>query len=457
MGYYGQQTFTIDGFQNWKKVGGKKCDFLQPIGTECTSFHNVAQKSYDDLLNETQDIQNTNEKFIDEDRKKNRLRLKTIIYAICWCAFQAIAFRGHNERPDSINNENFLEMLEAICSFNNEMKELFHTAPKHASYTSPTIQKEILNLIANRVRRMICDETDGGKFCLLVDEAHDEFNREQMSIVLRFVNKDCIIMEPFFGLVHVPDTTSQTLKNRIYFLLTHKNLDFKSIRDQGLQLALIADSQGVIALQKFYTHLSSVINVVGASSKCADQLRDAQAEQMAYFKSICELETGRGLNQIEKEIMEIVDLLCQALQKQSQDILNALRLVVSTKLLLQKMKDERWDSFLSHVKSFCLERNIDIPNLSSSYFSIGARACNERSDHTLEHHYRVDIFIEAINSQLMELDHRFNDSSMELLHPSSTLDPKNSNEPFPSGDICQLVEKFYPEDFNETEKNLLKM
>ncbi|XP_023735120.1 uncharacterized protein LOC111882994 [Lactuca sativa] len=526
------------------------------MGTDCTSFHNVAQKSYDDLLNETQNIRNTFEKFTDEDRKKNRLRLKAIIYVVRWCAFQAIAFRGHNERQDSINKGNFLEILEAICSFNNEMKELFRTAPKHASYTSPTIQKEILNFISNRVRRMICEEIDGGKFCLFVDEARDESNREQMSIVLRFVNKDGVIMERFFGLVHVPDTTSQTLKDKIYFLLTHNNLDFESIRGQGydgasnmrghfkglqaliskdcpsayyvhcfahrLQLALMAASQGVIAVQKFFTKLSFVINVVGASSKRSDQLRDAQAEQMAYFKSIGELDTGRGLNQIgtlqragdtrwgshlksvsslikmfspicevlfkiieddtgsikgdaysayetittfefifvlhlEKEIMEITYLLCQALQRQSQDILNALRLVASTKLLLQKMKDERWDSFLAHVKSFCLERNIDIPDLSSSYFSRGARARNEHSDHTLEHHYRVDIFIEAINCQLMELDHRFNDSSMELLHLSATLDPKNSNEPFRSGDVCQLVEKFYPEDFNETEINLLKM
>ena len=128
------------------------------------------------------------------------MRLKTSIYAVRWCAFQAIAFRGYNERPDSINKGNFLEMLEAICSFNNDVKELFHIAPKHASYTSPIIQKEILNIISTRVRRMIYDENDGGKFCLLVYEARDESNIEQMSIVLRFINKDGVIMECFFGL-----------------------------------------------------------------------------------------------------------------------------------------------------------------------------------------------------------------------------------------------------------------
>ncbi|XP_023760064.1 uncharacterized protein LOC111908467 [Lactuca sativa] len=397
------------------------------MGIECTSFHKIAQKAYDDLLNDAQDIRNVFEKFTEEDLKNNRLRLMATIFSVRWCAFQVVPFRGHDESSDSINKGNFREMLKAIGFYNNEMKELFRTAPKYALYTSPSIQKEILNLISTRVKQMICKEIDGGKFCLLVDEARDESNKEQMSIVLRY-------------------------------------------------LALVAASQGVVAVQN-------------ASSKCTDQLRDAQAEQIAYMISIDELEIGRGINQIGtlqrvgdtrwsshlksvsslikmfsptcevllkiieegngsitwdadsayeiittfefvfvlhlvKEIMEITDLLCQALQRQSQDVCNALKLVASTKELLQK---------------------------------IGARARKEHSDHTLEHHYRVDIFYEAINCQLMELNHRFNDSSMELLQLSATLNPKSVNEPFRSGDVCRLVGKFYPGDFSEQEKLLLKL
>ncbi|KAL4564125.1 hypothetical protein LXL04_028177 [Taraxacum kok-saghyz] len=132
-GYYGQRAFTIDGFRNWNKVTGKKCALLHHMGTKCTSFYNVAQKAYDDLLSEARDIRNMFEKFTDKDCKNNRLRL-----------------------------------MEAFGTFNPKMKELFRTAPKHALYTSPLIQKEILNLISIRVRRMICEEIDGGKFCLLV-------------------------------------------------------------------------------------------------------------------------------------------------------------------------------------------------------------------------------------------------------------------------------------------------
>ncbi|KAL4579117.1 hypothetical protein LXL04_015252 [Taraxacum kok-saghyz] len=185
-----ENLLLTDGFQKWKKVGGKTCAFLLHMGTGCTSFHNVAQKAWDDLLNEARDIRNTFEKFTDEDRKNNRLRLMAIIFSVRWCAFQAIAFRGHNEKTDSINKGNFLELREAIGNFNPELKELLRKAPTYALYTSPSIQKEILNLISTRVRRMICEEINGGKYCLLVDEARDECNKEQMSVVLRFVNKD---------------------------------------------------------------------------------------------------------------------------------------------------------------------------------------------------------------------------------------------------------------------------
>lgn len=37
----------------------------------------------------------------------------------------------------------------------------------------------------------ICD----AKFCIIIDEAHDESKKEQMALVLRFVDKDSFICE----------------------------------------------------------------------------------------------------------------------------------------------------------------------------------------------------------------------------------------------------------------------
>ena len=51
------------------------------------------------------------------------------------------------------------------------------------------------------------------------------------------------------------------------------------------------------------------------------------------------------------------------------------------------------------------------------------RARNQEDNFAMEQHYRVNIFYAAIDSQLQELNIRFNDSSVELLMLSSALDP----------------------------------
>jgi len=43
---------------------------------------------------------------------------------------------------------------------------------------------------------------------------------------------------------------------------------------------------------------------------------------------------------IIKNVMGIADVLCQALQQKSQDILNAMHLVTTTKTLIQKLRDD---------------------------------------------------------------------------------------------------------------------
>ena len=69
----------------------------------------------------------------------------------------------------------------------------------------------------------------------------------------------------------------------------------------------------------------------------------------------------------KKETMEITDKLCQALQSQSQDILNAMHLVSSTKTLIQKCRDDGWDSLLTTVISFCEKHCIDVQNMNAHY------------------------------------------------------------------------------------------
>ena len=78
------------------------------------------------------------------------------------------------------------------------------------------------------------------------------------------------------------------------------------------------------------------------------------------------------------KILEISNMLCQALQLQSQDILNAMYLVSSTKLLIQKLRDNGWDELVANVKSFCEAVNILVPNFTAHYITRRGRARHQQ-------------------------------------------------------------------------------
>jgi len=124
-------------------------------------------------------------------------------------------------------------MMELLASYNDQVGALvLDNAPQNAKYTSHQIQKEILHVFARNVQSSIRHKIGDARFCLIVDEARDESRREQIALVIRFVDKSGFIRERFLDIVHVKDTTASTLKEEIFFVLSHHNLDVQNIRGQ---------------------------------------------------------------------------------------------------------------------------------------------------------------------------------------------------------------------------------
>jgi hypothetical protein len=69
----------------------------------------------------------------------------------------------------------------------------------------------------------------------------------------------------------------------------------------------------------------------------------------------------------------------------------------------------------------------------------------------------MDIFCASIDSQLQELNRRFSEHAVELLILDSTLDSRAARESFRIDDICQLINKFYPQDFSDLEYEQLEI
>jgi hypothetical protein len=66
-----------------------------------------------------------------------------------------------------------------------------------------------------------------------------------------------------------------------------------------------------------------------------------------------------------KQVMGFTNSLCQALQQNSQDILNAMTVVSTIKLLLQKLRNEEWEPFFDIVKSFYERNEIEVPDMNA--------------------------------------------------------------------------------------------
>ena len=154
-----------------------------------------------------------------------------------------------------------------------------------------------------------------------------------------------------------------------------------------------------------------------------------------------------------KEILETSEDLGKALQKKAQDIVNAVRLVHSTKVLLEEMRsDEGWELFIGNVVEFCVEHDIDIPDMEELYILRGGRARRQPDHFTRERYLRVEIFRATIDNQLNELNLRFNEKVMDLLSISVTLIPRNGFTSFNAKEICSMVYKYYPADFTQQER-----
>ncbi|XP_021803306.1 zinc finger MYM-type protein 1-like, partial [Prunus avium] len=310
------KAFTQDGFRSWKRIGGKDCVFHTHVGI-INSPHHFAMQKWMDLKNPSHHI----DKVVQPPHEvtKNRLRLTTTIEGIRYLANQGMTFRGDDESCDSFNRGNFIELIKAFARMNEEVeKVVLKNAPFNAQYISHKIQKEILNIFANKVRKMIRDEIgEDGNFCILIDEALDDSKKEQMAIILRFVGRDGHIRERFFDIVSVHDTNSLTLKTDICKVLGKHSLLVSNMRDQGydgasnmrgqwsglqalflndcpyayyihcfahrLQLALNAAAKEIGLVWRFFSMLNNIVNFVCASAKRHSELkltRQAEIEDL---------------------------------------------------------------------------------------------------------------------------------------------------------------------------------
>ena len=188
-GHLAKSAFVKDGFQSFKKVGGKDCALLRHEGSSPNSAHNVAVCKMTDLMNEDANIVTGMAGFNqanERERTENRTRLNGSIRALRYLMRQGLACRGHDESTESLNRGNFLELLNTLCERDEELARVsMGNAPQNATMTSPDIQKDIITFVrVGRPRRNALTDTNDHVF--RVDLFYAAVDKMIAEIGLRF-------------------------------------------------------------------------------------------------------------------------------------------------------------------------------------------------------------------------------------------------------------------------------
>ena len=190
---------------NWKKANEKLTAHLST-----PKYHKEAMELANNFLsvvnNKTPSVRHQIDSIASQHIQQNCVILKSIIDTVIVCGQQGIPLRGHRDdyasvssHPDQ-NHGNFLELLNFhVRAGDLALKQHLATAARNATYTSKTIQNEIINLCGRKLRQSIISAVQSSPFySVIADEDSDAANDEQLSISLRYLNTNGEPEENFF-------------------------------------------------------------------------------------------------------------------------------------------------------------------------------------------------------------------------------------------------------------------
>ncbi|XP_042467270.1 zinc finger MYM-type protein 1-like [Zingiber officinale] len=275
-------AFIKDGYNNWKRALER---FNRHMGT-VNSCHNEARIQFEAFQDQRHSVGNILRVHSRDMEIDYRTRLTAMLDVTRFLLKQGLPFRGHDESTSSSNRE---------------------------------ITLAIINDIGDKF------------FSLMVDEARDSSVKEHMGVVLRYVNKKGCVIERFLAVVHVPDTSSHSLKMAIDALFVQHGLSLSRLRGQGydgasnmrgefnglkslilqenpfamyvhcfshqLQLVLVVVAHDNFTVSEFFGYITMIVNISGASCKRRDQLRKIQHDKIIAELESGEITSGKGKNQ----------------------------------------------------------------------------------------------------------------------------------------------------------------
>nr|XP_058957123.1 52 kDa repressor of the inhibitor of the protein kinase-like [Pocillopora verrucosa] len=168
---------------------------------------------------------------------RNREILKSLFKTIIFCGKNNIPLRGR--RDDDPTNAaltgNFQALLEfRVDSGDQTLQQHLDTAPRNATYISKTIQNEMIATVGAHILNDLSQEIRNSKyFSVMADEAADISNKENVSVVIRFLDTTKTIREEFIEYYICEEgLTGEAIKDIITAAVANLGLTMEDCRGQ---------------------------------------------------------------------------------------------------------------------------------------------------------------------------------------------------------------------------------
>ena len=190
-------NFVTKPFKSWIKMS-EKANVHAALDYHQTSMAKMCEflARYEDL---SQSVNTIIESEVQKTMKKNQEVIESLLRIIILCGKQGFALRGHrddhvdweSEEGKCSNQGNFIELVRFRAETDKILSE--HLANSTRNDTSKTIQNELVEVIGKKIRNDILHEVKRARFyTIIADEVADISNKEQLSLVLRYILDDAV-------------------------------------------------------------------------------------------------------------------------------------------------------------------------------------------------------------------------------------------------------------------------
>lgn len=205
-------VFSTDGYKGWKRALSAGQGFQKH---EASSYHINSMLSWKEKQSRTSQNQTISTLLNETVLEKRRYYFKAIIGTILFLVKNELPFRGDWNSDENKELGMFNSLFMYTIEKDKQLQHCQEAMPANALYTSPRIQNEIIQIIADSLRKTIVKELNNSTYVtLMADGTRDRNGEEIISIAFRYL-KDGMPIETLVSFEVADDMTAISLSELI--------------------------------------------------------------------------------------------------------------------------------------------------------------------------------------------------------------------------------------------------